>query len=91
MIRPRSSSDSGSTQTFTSLNTPRARLIQATAFIFFSFEDSGSISGSNRWAILEFAERSKSGLSGVGSVGYVNTDVFTILSYRPFLQCREIV
>ena len=32
---------------------------------------------------LEFPELSKSGLSGVGSVGYVNAVVFTILSYRP--------
>jgi len=32
---------------------------------------------------LEFAELSKSGLSGVGSVGYVNTGAFTMLSYRP--------
>jgi hypothetical protein len=48
-----------------------------------SFLDFGSKVGSNRLVILELAELSKSGLSGVGSVGYVNTGVFTILSYRP--------
>ena len=37
----------------------------------------------NRWVIFEFAELSESGLNGVGSVGYVNTDVFTTLGYRP--------
>jgi hypothetical protein len=40
---------------------------------------------------LELAELWKSGLSGVGSVGYVDTGVFTMLSYRPFLLRREIV
>jgi len=39
--------------------------------------------------ILEFAELSKSGLSGVGSVGYANTDAFTILNYRPNLLWLE--
>lgn len=48
-----------------------------------SFLDFGPKAGSNRLVILEFAELSKSGLSGVGSVGYANTDVFTILNYRP--------
>jgi hypothetical protein len=56
-----------------------------------SFLDFGSKSGSNRWVILEFAELPKSWLSGVGSVSYVNIAVFTMLSYRPFVQRREIV
>ena len=57
----------------------------------FSFEDLRIQVGSNRWVNLELAELSRSGLSGVGSVSYVNIDVFTMLSYTPFLQRRQII